>query len=655
MNGMKTQRLAPGRRGRSAPKALVANSGRNSYVRRFPIGAEVVPGGGVHFRVWVPKQKNLILELSPDANMPPSTTRKVKLQSEPNGYFSGLVADAKAGWHYKIRLHTGSFPDPASRFQPQGPHGPSQVVAPADFKWSDGSWAGVPRGGQAIYEMHVGTFTREGTWAAAMAHLPELARLGVTLLEVMPVADFPGRFGWGYDGVCMFAPTRLYGSPDDFRGFVDRAHSLGLGVILDVVYNHLGPDGNYLKHFSEHYFTDRYQNEWGEAINFDDQDSGPVREFFSSNAAYWINEFHLDGLRLDATQQIHDASSEHILALIGRRVREAAGSRTTYLVAENEPQHTRLVRPAERGGYGLDALWNDDFHHSAFVAATGRSEAYFSDYKGTPQEFISAMKWGHLYHGQWFSWQKQRRGAPAFDLEPSQFVNFIENHDQVANSLRGLRLHQMTSPGRLRTLTALLLLGPGTPMLFQGQEFGSSAPFLYFADHHPELAKMVQRGRRDFLRQFPSVATPEVDAHLTNPESERTFLRCKLNPDERQGHAELYELHRDLLRLRREDPVFSRPRRGGLDGAVLGPEAFVLRYFGEQNQDRLLLVNLGLNLHLAPVSEPLLAPPEGHGWKVEWSSEDPRYGGCAIPPVETETTWKAPGQAAVVLVPRPEK
>ena len=652
---MKTQKLASGRRGRNGPKVRLGNPGLNSYSRRFPIGAEVIPAGGVHFRVWVPKQKYVMLELSPDADMPDSTTRKIKLKSEPNGYFSGFFGDAKPGWYYKIRLHTGSFPDPASRFQPQGPHGPSQIIAPAQFKWSDDNWAGVPREGQVIYEMHIGTFTREGTWAAAQAELPELARLGITILEVMPIADFPGRFGWGYDGVSIYAPSRLYGTPDDCRAFVNAAHSLNLGVILDVVYNHLGPDGNYLKHFSEHYFTDRYQNEWGEALNFDDKDSGPVREFFASNAAYWIDEFHLDGLRLDATQQIFDASPEHVLTLIGRKAREVGGSRTTYLVAENEPQHTRLVRPPERGGYGLDALWNDDFHHTAFVAATGRSEAYLSDYKGTPQEFISAMKWGLIYQGQWYSWQKKHRGAPALDIEPNQFVNFIENHDQVANSLRGLRLHQLTSPGRLRALTALLLLGPGTPMLFQGQEFGSSAPFLYFADHNPELAKMVQRGRRDFLRQFPSIATAEADAYLTNPESEQTFLRCKLNFNERQTYAELYALHRDLLRLRREDPVFSLPRRGGLDGAVLGPEAFVLRYFGEQNNDRLLLVNLGLSLHLAPVSEPLLAPVEGHRWTVEWSSESPRYGGCATPPLETETTWNVPGEAAVVLMPQPEK
>src|SRR5207302_8022588 len=306
-----------------------------------------------------------------------------------------------------------------------------------------------------------------GTLAAAQQHLPALAELGVTLVEVMPLADFPGRFGWGYDGVDLFAPTRLYGTPDDLRRFVDAAHAAGLGVILDVVYNHFGPDGNYLREFSDDYFTDRHDNEWGEAINYDGDNAGPVREFMAANAGYWIEEFHFDGLRLDATQQIFDRSNEHILAVIARRVRQAAGGRRTLLVAENEPQEVKLVRPPERGGYGLDMLWNDDYHHSALVVLSGHNEAYYGDYLGTPQEFVSAAKWGYLYQGQRYRWQKKRRGTPTFDLEPDRFVTFTQNHDQVANSGRGLRCAELTGPGRYRALTALLLLGPGTPMLFQ--------------------------------------------------------------------------------------------------------------------------------------------------------------------------------------------
>jgi maltooligosyltrehalose trehalohydrolase len=577
--------------------------------------------------------------------------KQFELRGEGNGYFSGPVAEAKTGMLYRFVLDEGTFPDPASRFQPEGPHGPSQIVDPTAFKWTDDRWPGVSREGQVIYEMHIGTFTPEGTWAAAQEELPELAQLGITVLEVMPVADFPGRFGWGYDGVNLFAPTRLYGRPDDFRAFVDRAHQLGLGVILDVVYNHVGPDGNYLKQFSQNYFTDRYQNEWGEALNFDGKGSGPVREFFITNAGYWIDEFHLDGLRLDATQQIFDHSREHLLAAISRKTREAAKPRKVYLVAENERQEAKLVRPVEKGGYGLDALWNDDLHHTAMTAITGRNEAYYSDYRGTPQEFISAIKWGFLYQGQWYPWQKNTRGSPALDLDSSRFVTFIQNHDQVANSLHGLRAHQLTSPGRFKAVTALVLLAPGTPMLFQGEEFAASAPFLYFADHNPDLSRLVAAGRKEFLRQFKTIACPECDSFVAHPGEEKTFLNCKLDLSERQKHAQIYMLHRDLLKLRREDTIFSGAQRRGFDGAVLGQEAFVIRFFGEGGNDRLLIANLGLDLGLNPAPEPLLAPVEGRRWRILWSTESPCYGGCGTWPWDHEGNWKIPGHAAIVLTP----
>jgi maltooligosyltrehalose trehalohydrolase len=497
--------------------------------------------------------------------------------------------------------------------------------------------------------MHVGTFSREGTWRAAQQQLPELARLGITLLQVMPVADFPGRFGWGYDGVNLFAPTRLYGSPDDFRAFVNQAHLLGLGVILDVVYNHVGPDGNYLKEFSKDYFTNRYQNEWGEALNLDGESSGPVREFICSNAAYWIDEFHLDGLRLDATQQIFDSSPKHILKDVMESVRKAGGRRRTYVVAENETQHSVLARSIETGGHGLDAMWNDDFHHSTRVALTGRNEAYYSDYRGTPQEILSALKYGFLFQGQWFSWQKKCRGTPARGLAREQFVNFLQNHDQVANSLRGLRLHQLTTPGRLRAMTAVLLLGPATPMLFQGQEFAASAPFLFFADHNPELARVVAKGRREFLSQFPSIACPESASSLHDPAAIDTFERCRLDLSERVTHSALYQLHCDLLRLRREDAVFSQAHAGSLDGAVLAEEALALRFIAQGDEERLLLVNLGRDLQLSSVPEPLLAPLENCTWELQWSSEDPLYGGCGTRPLNTDGSWFLPGHSALVL------
>lgn len=617
---------------------------------RFTIGAEVVPAEGTRFRVWAPKCSRIDAVVE----TPRDSSRIFELQKENGGYFSGFVADAMPGSLYRFRLDgkPALYPDPASRFQPEGPHGPSQIVDPRAFSWTDQSWRGVSRTGQVIYEMHIGTFTEEGTWEAARRELPELAATGITVLEVMPVADFPGRFGWGYDGVSLFAPTRLYGSPDDFRHFVDAAHALNLGVILDVVYNHFGPDGNYLRHFADAYFTDRYANEWGDAINFDGPDAGAVREFFLANAAYWIRDYHLDGLRLDATQQVFDASASHIIADLARTVRAAAPHRRTYLVAENEPQEARLVRPLEAGGYGLDALWNDDFHHSAVVALTGRNEAYYTDYWGKPQEFISAAKWGFLYQGQWYSWQKARRGQPALNLEPDRFVIFLENHDQVANSGRGLRLHCRTSPGRYRALTALLLLGPATPMLFQGQEFAASSPFFYFADHQPEMANLVREGRRKFLRQFASLVEFDGLSRLPDPDSGDTFARCKLNSNERQQNTEAVALHRDLLHLRRGDPTFCSPKRGSVDGAVLGPETFVLRFFGEDDADRLLVVNLGRDLKLREAPEPLLAPPENTTWTRLWSSEDWRYGGSGHATLESDQDyWKIPGEAAVVLAP----
>jgi maltooligosyltrehalose trehalohydrolase len=499
--------------------------------------------------------------------------------------------------------------------------------------------------------MHVGTFTPEGIWAAAAEKLPLLAELGITCLEIMPVADFPGRFGWGYDGVNQFAPTRLYGLPDDFRRFIDRAHALGIAAILDVVYNHFGPDGNYLTEFSPDYFSKKHKTDWGEAINFDGENNAPVREFFIANAQYWIEEFHLDGFRFDATQNIYDDGPRHVLADITRLARDAAGKRRIYLIAENEPQDTRVVRPLDKGGFGMDALWNDDFHHSAMVALTGHNEAYFSDFQGNPQELISAAKWGYLFQGQYSAWQKKRRGTPTFDLPPTAFVNFIENHDQLANFVQGKRVHWTAASGRHKALKALMLLCPQTPMLFQGEEFGASSPFLFFANHHPELAKLVRKGRREFLCQFPSAATPEMQPCMPDPGDRATFERCKLNWSERDEHDRTLRLHRDLLKLRREDPVFASQKRGGIEGCVLGPEAFALRFFGDAGDDRLLLINLGRDLVLQPAPEPLLAPPLGKQWKTLWSSEDPHYGGCGTVPVEFTQGFRVFGHAAIVLSP----
>lgn len=618
-------------------------------VRRLPVGAEVLPQGGVHFRVWAARRKKVKVIIEGHD----TERQSIELGGEPGGYFSGTAKAAGDGTLYRFKLDDDErlYPDPASRFQPEGPHGPSQVIDPDRFKWTDDNWPGVQLKGQVVYEMHAGTFTREGTWEAATRELEELARVGITLIEALPVHEFPGRFGWGYDGVDLFAPVHLYGTPDDFRRFVDRAHEVGIGVILDVVYNHFGPDGNYLRQFSEDYFTGEHMTDWGEAINFYNEHAEPVREFVTANAGYWIDEFHLDGLRLDATQNIYDESPDHILAALTRRAREAAGNRPIIVIAENEPQHTLLVRPPEQGGYGIDALWNDDLHHSAMVAMTGRNEAYYTDYLGKAQEFISAIKHGYLYQGQRYKWQWQRRGTPALDLAPEKFITFIQNHDQIANTVRGERCHQMTSPGKYRAMTALILLAPGTPMLFQGQEFAASTPFAYFADHEPDLARLVRIGRAEFLEQFRSYAAEEIQSRLPDPADAATFERCKLDFAERKRHAEIYAMHIDLLKLRREDKAFSAQRKRAIDGAVLSDEAFVLRYFNDEGGDRLLIVNLGIDLHLDPAPEPLLAPPDNSRWKVLWSSEDPRFGGSGTPALDSEDNWRMPGHAAVALAP----
>jgi maltooligosyltrehalose trehalohydrolase len=616
--------------------------------RRLPVGAEVQPDGGTHFRVWAPGPREVRLAIERRSN----EALDVALEAEPQGYYSVLVPKVGAGDRYRYRLDGKLFADPASRFQPDGPFGPSEIVSPEHYTWNDAGWRGITLAGQVIYELHVGTFTPEGTWRAAADRLPALAETGVTTVEVMPLSEFPGRFGWGYDGVFLYAPTRLYGAPDDFRAFVDAAHRLGLGVILDVVYNHIGPSGAVLREYTPAYYTDQYENEWGEALNFDGRCSAPVREYFASNARYWIEEFHLDGLRLDATQTIHDRSERHVIADITTEAHAGAKGRDIIIVAESETQDARLVRPITEGGYGADGVWNDDLHHSAIVAVTGRREAYYSDQQGTPQEFISAAKYGYLFQGQRYAWQKKPRGRRASGVPPAAFVTYIENHDQVANSGDGSRLHTRTSPGRYRAVTALVLLLPGTPLLFQGQEFGASSPFLFFADHEADLAAAVQKGRGEFVAQFPSLASPAMQARIPPPHDPATFERCKLRWEERERNVTHVQLHRDLLALRKDDVAFAQQRPGALDGAVLAPEAFVLHYATERPEDeRLLLVNFGADLNAASFAEPLVAPPDDHAWRVRWSSEEPMYGGCGTPPIVTDQGWHIPGHSAIVLAP----
>jgi maltooligosyltrehalose trehalohydrolase len=617
--------------------------------RRLPVGAEVSPEG-VHFRVWAPDAHRVAVKLQKGAG------QFVELEREERGYFSTFVHGEGPGLLYRFQINglDPLYPDPASRYQPHGPHGPSQVVDPSLFQWNDYSWRGIPSEGRVIYEMHIGTFTPKGTWKSARNELQELAEIGISIIEMMPVNDFPGRFGWGYDGVNLFAPSHLYGKPDDLREFIDHAHSLGIAVILDVVYNHFGPDGNYLRQFSHHYFTEKYETEWGDAINFDGEESQSVREYFIANAKHWIDEYHFDGLRLDATESIYDSSPVHILAEISQQARHASFTGRAYLTAENGLQLAEHVLPIEQGGCGLDALWNDDFHHSASVRLTGRNEAYQVNYSGSPQEFISALKYGYLYQGQWYIWNDKYRGTPSLQQNPDSFVIFIQNHDQISNSVHGWRIDRLADPGNYRAMTALLLLAPATPLLFQGQEFASSAPFHYFADHQPELAEKVHKGRRGYLEKFPSIATPESQERLPSPSDPMTFAACKLDLSERKSHGQAYALHRGLIALRRHDEVFREPLKKGVDGAVLSGDAFALRYFGKEGQTRLMIINFGVDLFLKPAPEPLLAPPKGTRWEILWSSENPAYGGGGTPGLAANAPWRILGHSALVLIPAEE-
>jgi maltooligosyltrehalose trehalohydrolase len=618
--------------------------------RRYPIGAELIGENETHFRVWAPKARALDVVLEDAADAKPIFC---PLTAEPEAYFSG-TANASAGARYRFRVNGGqnAYPDPASRFQPNGPHGSSCIIDPTKFRWGDAEWPGLKIKGQIIYEMHIGTFTRKGTWRAATEQLPELARIGITTIEMMPVAEFPGRFGWGYDGVDLFAPSHLYGTPDDLRAFVDRAHSLGIGVILDVVYNHFGPDGNYLGSFSDDYVLRGKGHEWGDVINFDGPNSGPVREFFITNTSYWIEEYHFDGFRFDATHAIRDGSDEYIIGAVGRAARKAAGARSIILIAENDLQESKMARPQSEGGDGLDGMWNDDFHHSAIVALTGHRVGYYGDYSGKPQEFISAAKYGFLYQGQSLSWRKALRGTPSFGTPAEAFVCFIENHDQIANTSPGQRPRFETSPGRYRAMTALLLLGPWTPLLFQGEEFGASSPFLFFADvGDASVRDATRRGRAQLLAPFLSLNEEDTLRRLPAPDDPEAFSRCKLDFSEREKNRQLYYLHIDLFKLRREDSRFCEQSSGGIDGAVLGPASFALRYFSEANDDRLLIMNFEEHQVFHPASEPLLAPPAGYRWETLWTSDSPRYGGSDAAASATAHQWILPAESVVVLRP----
>ncbi len=610
------------------------------FNRKYPIGSEIILGKGVHFRVWAPDHEKVELVLENVGSDPIF----YKMTKEKNGYFTLLVKEAKEGTLYRYRLSDSKewHPDPASRYQPLGTSGPSYVMS-ENYNWQDKEWPGIDPQGHIAYEMHIGTFTEEGTFSSAAKSLPRLAQLGITLIEILPINGFPGHFGWGYDGVNLFAPYQLYGTPNDLKNFIDKAHNLGVGVVIDVVYNHIGPEDNRMIEFAKEYLSEEFSTDWGKAINFD---SIQVREFFLTNVYYWIEEFHFDGMRFDATPCFFSSTPVHILEDLTRAVKKAGGKRKTISIAENEEQNTKLIRSYEEGGYGFDMMWNDDFHHTASVRLTGKREAYCTDYLGSPQEFISSLKYGFLYQGQYYDWQKKNRGVPYLDMPPHALMIYLENHDQIANSGHGMRLHKKSDPGNYKAMISLLLLGPNTPLIFQGQEFNSNQPFYYFSDHLPNLVPLIRKGRRDELAQFPRLATEEIRRILPNPDDPLTFTKSKLKIEDR--NLQIYSLFEDLIKLRKQDCVFKKMQNLKIDGAVLGMDSFIIRYFGKEDGDRILLINFGPDYYFNPSPEPLLVAGLDLEFEVLWSSESSSYGGEGTPPINIPF-WKILGHSAIVL------
>ncbi|MCU0491290.1 MAG: malto-oligosyltrehalose trehalohydrolase [Chloroflexaceae bacterium] len=588
----------------------------------LPIGAQTDPTG-TRFRLWADKARRVEVLLYNGERV----SARHALTSEAEGYFSAHVPGVRPGTRYAYSIDGGPpRPDPASRFQPEGVHGPSEVVDPNAFAWSDSAWPGLQRDSLVIYEVHIGTATPEGTFEAFIPHLDDVRDLGATAIELMPVADFPGERNWGYDGVNMFAPTRAYGGPDGLRRLVNAAHQRGLGVILDVVYNHFGPDGNYLRDFSEHYFTARHITPWGEALNFDSGSNGPVRQFYINNALMWAHEYHMDGLRFDATDKILDDSPTYILTELAARLHESLPPGRSFLcIAENDENNPAIARPADEGGWGFDGIWADDFHHQVRVALAGDREAHFGDYSGSMADLAATLQQGWFYCGQLSPNRGFQRGAPCGDLPPRAFVYCIQNHDQVGNRALGERLHHSVSPAAYRAASALLLLSPATPLLWMGQEWAASTPFQYFTDHNPELGKLVTEGRRKEFQKFAAFAGQEVP----DPQDPRTFERSKLRWEERtqRQHGGVLQLYRDLLSMRQHHPALQQRARGSFGVAPLGTTSLALRYSPPDGEQLLLVVNFCDSLELDLAAQQLSAPPPGRRWAVQLNSEDRRYNG----------------------------
>ena len=519
----------------------------------MPFGAEMA-GGGARFRLWAPESATVSLEIGR------GNPRVVEMQALPGGWHAARVEGLSAGTAYAFRLANGErVPDPASRTNPWGVSEPSALFDPRAFEWTDDAWQGRPWREAVVCEVHIGAFTPEGTFAAAIGKLDHLAACGVTAVELMPVSDFAGRRNWGYDGVLPFAPDASYGTPDDMKRFVVEAHRRGLMVLLDCVYNHFGPEGNYLAAYAPQFFNPAHPTPWGSAINFDGEGSRTVRDFFVHNALYWIEEFHLDGLRLDAIHAIADDSSTHIMEEIERAIAAGPGhGREVHLVLENDRNESSLL-DASGGGPHATAQWNDDWHHAAHVLVTGERNGYYRDYAKDPAaHFARALAEGFAYQGEASEHRNgESRGEPSLHLPPTAFIAFLQNHDQVGNRALGERIASLAAPEALRLAQATLLLAPSIPMLFMGEEYGAATPFLYFCDFHGDLAQAVREGRRREFAAFPRFADPEARSRIPDPNAEATFLASKLRWEDldEEAHAAWLARTRHLLEIRRTQVV----------------------------------------------------------------------------------------------------
>jgi maltooligosyltrehalose trehalohydrolase len=586
---------------------LAASRGRRKSLSSDQLQLGATPSAeGVRFHVWAPAATSVEVELA-------NSNERTPMERSSDGVWSASVGNARVGSHYFYRLN-GELrrPDPYSRFQPDGVHGPSEVVDPDHFDWTDQAWQGLRIQGLVIYQVHVGAATPEGTLDSLIGQLTRLKQLGVNAVQLLPLNEFPGTRNWGYDGVDLFAVSRNYGGPAALKRFVDAAHTHELGVILDVVYNHFGPDGNYLRDFAPEYFTERYHTPWGAAVNYDDRGSEWVRRMMIDNARYWLREYHADGLRLDATHAIYDASSPHILAAITGAARQEAGPRkSVVLIAETGENDVRYLRSVDEGGFGFDSVYADDFHHTVRRYLAGDHEGYYADYDGTLDEVARCIQQGWLYEGQTThsSNGEHHRGTPARDQPAWQFLYVLQNHDQVGNRAFGERLPHEIGLERFAAASALLLFLPYTPMLFMGQEFGASSPFQFFTDHNPDLGKLVTEGRRREFKAFSAFANAEMREKIPDPQAESTFLNSKLRLAEAEcpPGSELHAWYAALLRLRRTDPVLVDQARERTDARALTRDVLAVRRWRDADE-RLLIVNFG--------DTPFEVKGFGEGWRL---------------------------------------